>query len=68
MARPGDGLVMTDLTAIGKVNSNEDPSGCRSEYLDVSSFVIAGCAVTYIRRSHFTLMLPSHPGRNRRAG
>ncbi len=54
-----DGDVITDFTSIGNVNSSERPFGCKSEYFDVSSFVIVGSAVTLMRRSHLTFMLPS---------
>ena len=59
---------MTDFTSIGYVNISDLPLARRSVYFEVSSFVIVGSAVTLIRRSHFTLMLPSYPGRNRRTG
>ena len=39
-----------------------------SVYLDVSSRVMNGASDTSMRRSHFTLALPSQPGRKRRAG
>ena len=51
--------VITDFASIGKVNSSERPFGCKSEYFEVSSFVIVGSAVTLRRRSHLTFMLPS---------
>ena len=50
---------MTDFTPIGNVNISARPFGRRSVYFDVSSFVIVGSAVTLMRRSHFTFMLPS---------
>ena len=53
---------MTDFTPIGNVNCSAVPSGSESVYFDVSSFVINGPAVTFSRRSHFTFVLPSHPG------
>src|SRR5258705_13130643 len=56
---PGAGRVMTDFTSIGYVNRSDLPSAWRSLYFDVSSLVIVGVSVTLIRRSHFTLMLPS---------
>src|SRR5687767_13960011 len=65
---PCDGRVMTDFTSIGYVNMSDLPSACRSVYRDVSSLVMIGAETTLSRRSHFTLMLPSHPGRNRRTG
>ena len=54
-----DGDVMTDFASIGNVNSSDRPFGCKSEYFDVSSFVIVGSAVTLMRRNHLTFMLPS---------
>ena len=59
---------MTDLTAMGKVNKRALPSVWRSEYLEVSSLLIAGASVTLRERNHFTLAFPSQPGRNRRMG
>ena len=59
---------MTDFTPIGNVNCRACPSGMRSVYFDVSSFVITGPAVTFSRRSHFTLVLPSQPGSRSRIG
>ena len=59
---------MIDFTPIGNVNCCAVPSGSKSVYLDVSSFVINGSVVTFSRRSHFTFVLPSHPGTTRRIG
>jgi hypothetical protein len=68
IVRPGDGWVMTDLASIGKTNCSDFPSGKSIVYFDVSSFVIVGPSVTLIRRSHFTCMLPSYPGKRSRIG
>src|SRR5690606_42049818 len=63
-----DGDVITDFAPIGNVKSKASPLGRISEYFDVSSFAISGPGATFRRRSHFTLALPSQPGRNRRIG
>ena len=51
--------MITDLVSIGKTNCKDLPLGNRIVYLEVSSFVMVGPAVTLIRRSHLTFMLPS---------
>src|SRR5262249_59076056 len=65
---PGDGWVMIDLPSSGNMNCNAFPDGSRIVYLDVSSFVMVGPAVSLMRRSHLTFMLPSKPGSSRRRG
>src|SRR5688572_19985220 len=65
---PNDGKVMIDFTPSSKVNWRALPSGCKSEYLEVSSLVCVGPSVTLMRRSHFTFILPSQPGSSRRIG
>src|SRR5262249_16327275 len=56
---PAEGAVITDFTSIGNVNISDFPLGNRSVYLDVSSLVMVGSAVTLMRRSHLTFILPS---------
>src|SRR5215467_2400112 len=65
---PGDGWVMIDLPSSGNTNCNAFPDGSRIVYLDVSSLVMVGPAVSLMRRSHLTFMLPSKPGSSRRRG
>ncbi len=59
---PPDGRVITDFASMSNVNCRAVPSGIRSVYFDVSQRVIAGWFITFSRRSHFTFVLPSHPG------
>ena len=65
---PGDGRVITDFASIGKTNCCACPFGNEMVYFDVSSLVIVGSVVSLMRRSHFTLVLPSNPGSRRRIG
>src|SRR5690348_17426437 len=61
----GDGEVMTDFASITQVNWRALPFSMRSVYFAVSSRVYQGSSPTFRRRSHFTHMLPSHPGTTR---
>src|ERR1700694_4904088 len=66
MLMPTLGWVITDFTPIKNVNWRALPSGVGSGYLEGSSLACIGASVSLIRRSHFTLELPSHSGRRRR--
>ena len=59
---------MSERASMRKLNMREVPLAKGSVYLEVSSRVMKGWSDTSMRRSHFTLALPSQPGRNRRAG
>ena len=63
-----DGLVMSDRASIAKLNIRAVPLANGSVYFDVSSRVMNGWSDNSMRRSHFTFVFPSHPGRNSRAG
>src|SRR6185369_11795142 len=62
------GLVMSERASIAKLNMRAVPLANGSVYFDVSSRVMKGLSDSSMRRSHFTFVLPSHPGRKRRAG
>src|SRR6267143_377111 len=68
MLMPTLGWVITDFTPIRNVNWRALPSGVGSVYFEVSSLACIGASRSLIRRSHFTLELPSHPGSSRRSG
>ena len=51
-----------------KLKMRAVPSAIGSVYFEVSSRVMNGRSDNSMRRSHFTLELPSQPGRNSRAG
>src|SRR5256885_2799753 len=59
---------MMDFASMTKLNMRAVPSASGSVYLEVSSRVMKGRSATSMRRIHFTLAFPSHPGRKRRAG
>ena len=59
---------MTDFTSIGNTNCQAFSSFSRIVYLEVSSFDMAGAAVSLSRRSRLTLKFPSKPGTRRRTG
>ena len=69
MTRGYAGSVMIDRASMTKLNCRAVvPSPSGSVYFDVSSRVMNGRSASSIRRSHFTLLFPSQPGSNRRAG
>ncbi len=51
-----------------KLKMRAVPSAIGSVYFEVSSRVMNGRSESSMRRSHFTLALPSQPGSNKRAG
>ena len=59
---------MIDFASMTKLNMRAVPSPNGSVYFDVSSRVMNGRSAISMRRIHLTFALPSHPGRNRRAG
>jgi hypothetical protein len=59
---------MMDFASISKLNMRVFPPGRGSLYLDVSSRVKKGRPASSSLRIHFTLALPSQPGRRSRAG
>src|SRR6266850_24358 len=62
------GYVMSERGSMRKLKMRAVPSAIGSVYFDVSSRVMNGRSDSSMRRSHLTLELPSHPGRNSRAG
>ena len=62
------GDVMIDFASITKLNMRAVPLGSGSVYFAVSSRVMNGRSASSMRRIHFTLALPSHPGASSRAG
>src|SRR5262252_10940246 len=58
---PPDGKVITDFASMRYVKIRALPSGIRSEYFEVSSLAMYAWSVGLRLRSHFTLVLPSHP-------
>ena len=59
---------MSERASIRKLKMRAVPSAIGSVYFDVSSRVMNGRSDSSMRRSHFTLALPSQPGSNSRAG
>ncbi len=59
---------MMDSGSMTQVKAKTRPSAMTSVYSLVSSLLMAGRSVTRMRLSHFTWMLPSHPGTTRRTG
>ena len=63
-----EGRVMVDLTGSTRLNWRALPSFCSIEYFDVSSLVLVGPGVTWMRCSHLMFRLPSQPGMMKRSG
>src|SRR5438876_9276451 len=59
---------MIDFASMTKLNMRAVPSPNGSVYFEVSSRVMNGRSAISMRRIHLTFALPSHPGRDRRAG